>query len=63
MDRVESYKYLGSTFHATRGLSYGVTQLISAAKKAFNAGVVLFYACMTLGYNAKRLTDSSLSKN
>ena len=36
--RVESYKYLGfESLHATKNLAHGVSQLVSAAKKAMHA--------------------------
>ena len=35
--RVQSYKYLGFEFHATKALTYGVSKLVSAANKARHA--------------------------
>ncbi len=37
VERVESYKYLGFEFHATKNLARGVSQLVSAAKKAMHS--------------------------
>jgi len=37
VERVESYKYLGFEFHATKNLAHGVLQLVSAAKKAIHS--------------------------
>ena len=37
VERVESYKYLGFEFHATKNLAHGVSQLVSAAKKAMHS--------------------------
>lgn len=37
VERVDSYRYLGFTFHATKSLTYGAGQLVSAAKKAVHA--------------------------
>ena len=34
---VQSYKYLGFEFHATKNLSHGVSKLVSAANKAVHA--------------------------
>jgi len=34
VERVESYKYLGFEFRATKNLAHGVSQLVSAAKQA-----------------------------
>lgn len=36
VERVESYKYHGFEFHATKNLAHGVSQLVSAAKKAMH---------------------------
>ena len=37
VERVESYKYLGFELHATKNLAHGVSQLVSAAKKAIHS--------------------------
>ena len=37
VERVQSYKYLGFEFHATKNLSHGVSKLVSAANKAMHA--------------------------
>ena len=37
MERVESYKYLGFEFRATKSLAHGVSQLVSSAKKAMHS--------------------------
>ena len=37
VDRVQSYKYLGFGFHATKKLAHGVSELVSAANKAMHA--------------------------
>ena len=37
VDREDSYKYLGFTFHATKSMAYGVGFLVAAAKKAMHA--------------------------
>ncbi len=37
VERVESYKYLGFEFHATKSLAHGVSQLVSSAKKAMHS--------------------------
>ena len=37
VERVESYKYLGFEFHATKNLAHGVSQLVSSAKKAMHS--------------------------
>ena len=37
VERVESYKYLGFEFHATKNLAHGVLQLVSSAKKAMHS--------------------------
>ena len=37
VERVESYKYLGVEFHATKNLAHGVSQLVSSAKKAMHS--------------------------
>ena len=37
VERVQSYKYLGFEFHATKNLSHGVSKLVSAATKAMHA--------------------------
>jgi len=37
VERVESCKYLGSEFYATKNLAQGVSQLVSAAKKAMHS--------------------------
>ncbi len=37
VERVQSYKYLGFEFHATKSLAYGVSKLVSAANKAMHA--------------------------
>ena len=37
VEQVDSYRYLGFTFHATKRLTYGAEQLVSAAKKAVHA--------------------------
>ena len=37
VERVESYKYLGFTFHATKDMSFGTGILVVAAKKAMFA--------------------------
>ena len=37
VERVQSYKYLGFKFHATKNLSHGVSKLVSAANKAMHA--------------------------
>ena len=34
---IQSYKYLGSEFHATKTLTYGVSKFVSAANKAMHA--------------------------
>ena len=34
---MQSYKYLGFEFHATKNLSHGVSKLVSAANKAMHA--------------------------
>ena len=36
-ERVDSYRYLGFHFHATKNMSYGVSHLVSAARKAVHA--------------------------
>ena len=35
--RIQSYKYLGFEFHATKNLSHGISKLVSAANKAMHA--------------------------
>ena len=37
VERVQSYKYLGFEFHATKSLAHGVSKLVSAASKAMHA--------------------------
>ena len=37
VEHVQSYKYLGFEFHATKKLDYGVSKLVSAANKAMHA--------------------------
>ena len=37
VERVQSYRYLGFEFHATKNLSHGVSKLVSAASKAMHA--------------------------
>ena len=37
VERVQSYKYLGFEFHATKNVSHGVSKLVSAANKAMRA--------------------------
>ena len=37
VERVQSYKYLGFEFHATKALTHGVSKLVSAANKAMHA--------------------------
>ncbi len=37
VERVETYKYLGFEFHATKNLAHGVLQLVSSAKKAMHS--------------------------
>ena len=37
MERVDSYKYLGFVFHATKGLTFGTAFLVLAARKAMFA--------------------------
>ena len=37
VERGQSYKYLGFEFHATKILSHGVSELVSAANKAMHA--------------------------
>ncbi|KAL3132548.1 hypothetical protein ABBQ32_14236 [Trebouxia sp. C0010 RCD-2024] len=37
VERVQSYKYLGFEFHATKSLAHGVSKLVSAANKAMHA--------------------------
>ena len=37
VESVQSYKYLGFEFHATKNLSHGVSKLVSAANKAMHA--------------------------
>ena len=37
VERVQSYKYLGFEFHATKNLSHDVSKLVSAANKAMHA--------------------------
>ena len=37
VERVQSYKYLGFEFHATKKLNHGVSKLVSAANKAMQA--------------------------
>ncbi|KAL3146185.1 hypothetical protein ABBQ32_14176 [Trebouxia sp. C0010 RCD-2024] len=37
VERVESYKYLGFVFHATKNMSFGTSFLVAAAKKAMFA--------------------------
>ena len=37
VERVQSYKYLGVEFHASKTLSHGVSTLVSAANKAMHA--------------------------
>ena len=37
MERVQSYKYLGFEFHATKNVAHGVSKLVSAANKAMHA--------------------------
>ena len=37
VEQVESYRYLGFHFHATKNMSYGVSHLVSAARKAVHA--------------------------
>ena len=37
VEMVNSYKYLGFIFHATKGLTFGTTFLVAAAKKAMFA--------------------------
>jgi hypothetical protein len=37
VERVESYKYLGFTFHATRDMSFGTGILVAAARRAMFA--------------------------
>ena len=37
VERVKSYKYLGFEFHATKGLAFGVSKLVSAANKALHS--------------------------
>ena len=32
VEHVQSYKYLGFEFHATKNLSHGISKLVSAAK-------------------------------
>ena len=42
VERVQSYKYFGLGFHATKALTHGVSKLVSAANKAMHAKVRLF---------------------
>ena len=37
VERVQSYKYLGSEFHVIKKLAHGVSKLVSAANKAMHA--------------------------
>ena len=37
VERVDSYRYLGFTFHATKRLTYDAGQLVSAPQKAVHA--------------------------
>ena len=37
VERVESYKFLGFTFHATKDISFGTELLVGAARKAMYA--------------------------
>ena len=37
VERVQSYKYLGFGFHATKALAHGITKFVSAANKAMHA--------------------------
>ncbi len=37
VERMESYKYLGFEFHATKSLAHGVSQPVSSAKKAMHS--------------------------
>ena len=37
VDRENSYRYLGFTFHATKSMTYGAGLLVTAAKKALHA--------------------------
>lgn len=37
VDREDSYRYLGFTFHATKSMTYGASLLVTAAKKALHA--------------------------
>ena len=37
VERVETYKYLGFEFHATKNLAHGVSHLVSSAKKAMHS--------------------------
>lgn len=37
VERVDSYRYLGFAFHATKSMAYGARLLVSAAKKAVHA--------------------------
>ena len=36
VERIQSYKYLGFEFHATKNLSHGASKLVSAANKAMH---------------------------
>ena len=44
-ERVQSYKYLGFEFHATKALTRGISKLVSAATKAMHA---MNYRCAFL---------------
>ena len=46
VEKVESYKYLGFTFHATRHMSFGTGILAAAARKAMFA---MWWRCALLG--------------
>jgi len=48
VERVESYKYLGFTFHATRDMSFGTGILVAAARRAMFA-MQRRYRCAFLG--------------
>ena len=37
VDRQDHYRYLGFTFHATKNMAFGVSHLVSAARKAVHA--------------------------
>ena len=52
IERVQSFRYLGAHFHATKGFAFAAEQLLAAAKKALHA---LHRRCIAL-----RITDPLL---